>query len=298
MRMGINPLGLDTPDTQGRTPLMREVLSEDMERARFIVSAGANPDAEGVLPGGHRRLLMYAAQYRPEWVSFLIESGADIEAVNDMGNTALFIATRFSTTALIHLLDAGARLDHENQAGQTAFGVPPCMPLHGVIWRGEKVTDIIPRVLRRGIHIDAKNPSGQTALMLAAHNETHDAITQLLGFGADPDIKDNRGSTALDYATRASKKTLRVLTTALDHYRLHPEGVTPVCLDKTNPDPHPEERGSPGADALAKIPVMVPVPSPATPAALDLGHPDVVESAIPGWNPAPRAGTPTTRLGR
>ena len=277
MRVGVNPLGLDTPDHHGRTPLMREVLSGDMTRARFIVSAGANPDAEGLLPGGHRRLLMYAAQYRSEWIPFLIESGADIEAVNDAGNTALFIATRYSTDALIHLLDAGARLDHENRSGQTAFGVPPGMPLHGAIWRGEKVTEIIPRVLRRGIHIDARNPSGQTALMLAAHHETHDAITQLLGFGADPDIRDNRGSSVLDYATRASRKTLRVLTTALDHYRLHPEIIEPV-----------------GA-SCEKSPVLVAASGQPGPS-IDLGQPDVVESAIPGWTPAPRAGN-TIRVG-
>lgn len=83
---------------------------------------------------GNRSALSLALLY-PEVVQLLLTHGADVNAVTPEGNTALHIATRLlidfddgaahdglmETLAL--LINSGARLDLENDAGQTALGL-------------------------------------------------------------------------------------------------------------------------------------------------------------------------------
>ena len=60
----------------------------------------------------------------------------------------------------------------------------------------------------KGAEVNVRDPSyGATALMLAAHNQNPDVIITLLKSGADANVRDNSGKTALDNAR--GKKQLK-----------------------------------------------------------------------------------------
>lgn len=68
------------------------------------------------------------------------------------------------------------------------------------------------QAIAQGADVNAQDPSsGSTALMLACSYGFHDMAELLLSNGADPDVQDNRGMTALMGAVQASRETTELL---------------------------------------------------------------------------------------
>src|SRR6266852_8237808 len=61
----------------------------------------------------------------------------------------------------------------------------------------ERDVRAVKRFLAGGVDVKAQNSSGETALHLAAADDTDDIIALLLKAGADVNAKDNRGRTPL-----------------------------------------------------------------------------------------------------
>ena len=128
-RLWINPAGA--------TPFWRAAQASDVESMRLLLAAGADPDLatfDGTTP------LMVAAgigwrgnfsQNAPDsWITavhFLMEIGADVNAVDTSGYTALHGAAALGNDEMVEFLVArGARVDAINEAGNSpadmAFG--------------------------------------------------------------------------------------------------------------------------------------------------------------------------------
>lgn len=56
---------------------------------------------------------------------------------------------------------------------------------------------LIADLVRAGGRVDARNDAGYSAFVLAAYNGRGDAVAALLAAGADPNLGDKRGNTAL-----------------------------------------------------------------------------------------------------
>jgi ankyrin repeat protein len=92
-------------------------------------------------------------------ITFLLENGADINRANHRGETALMMVCR------------------------NAVGKKKAIKL----------------LLAAGADVNAADKEGQTALMgLASENGYTELMHILIKFGADPDIRNNKGRTALD----------------------------------------------------------------------------------------------------
>ena len=120
----------------GATPLMRAAKSGDADLIRLLLAAGADPSA--MLPN-HTTALMLAAgmtwrdgggafptrdratdEGTLDTMTLLLARGADVNAVNDAGDTALHGAVQRGSPAIIRFLAAhGARLDVKNRLGRT-----------------------------------------------------------------------------------------------------------------------------------------------------------------------------------
>jgi ankyrin repeat protein len=118
-------------DFTGQTPLLRAALSGDTTTMRLLVQRGADPNLAtlaGTTP------LMAAAgvnwavgqtytespQASLDAVSLCLELGADVNAANSMGLTALLGAVNRGRNDIIELLvKHGARLDIKDKEGRT-----------------------------------------------------------------------------------------------------------------------------------------------------------------------------------
>src|SRR3990167_472016 len=112
---------------------------------------------------GNTALIEAASFGRTDTAKLLLDRGADINAINDYGGTALISAARF--------------------------------------WpRSDGNTDTVKLLLDRGSDINAVDASGTTALILAAEYAPIDTVRLLLKMGADIDHVNQDGNTALGLA--------------------------------------------------------------------------------------------------
>jgi uncharacterized protein len=105
----------------GRFGILEAVLLNDVDLARHRLDEGADPDT-----GEHRyygTILMNAAElgYR-EMVNLLVDRGANMEATDDLGQTALMVAADAGRLEIVtQLIDRGAKIDTVDWCGGSAL---------------------------------------------------------------------------------------------------------------------------------------------------------------------------------
>jgi ankyrin repeat protein len=149
-------------------------------------------------------------------VQYLVEKGADINAKDKKGQTALHISIKnesFYHNGSFHfyappdklveypetnplktvqyLLEKRADINAKDDQGWTA--------LHMAVRRGALV--YVQYLVEQGVDIKAKDKEGRTALHLAAGSGFLNTVQYLVEQGADIEAKDEQGETALHMAT-------------------------------------------------------------------------------------------------
>jgi uncharacterized protein len=129
---------------EGSTPLMRAAKNGDSPAIRLLLEHGANPNA---IQKNHATPLMFAAglgrgtgaftkDYATEAdllesVKVLVAAGADINAVNDTGETPLHFGAQASDDIVKFLAEKGAQLDAKDKQGRTPVEMALGVGLHG-----------------------------------------------------------------------------------------------------------------------------------------------------------------------
>jgi ankyrin repeat protein len=121
---------------EGTTPLMRAAKNGDTAAMRVLMAHGADASlrqkngttALMLASGVGRGTGVFAKDYATEAellgaVKFLVESGMDVNATNDAGQTALHIAAQASDGIVKYLAEHGANLDAKDKQGRTALDV-------------------------------------------------------------------------------------------------------------------------------------------------------------------------------
>jgi ankyrin repeat protein len=184
------------------TPMMNALQTRDfaaaLEVVKILLAAKADPNIEGEY--GDTALHVAAGIGNIEAVKLLLAAGANINDTDKIGKTPLFEACitksdwppGWQANLLKVLLEAGA--DVQLRPVRSA-------PLIVAAYTAEP--ESLKLLLEAGCEVNAANRVGTTALMRAANgNPNPDTVRLLLGYGADPALRDYKGRTALDFAEK------------------------------------------------------------------------------------------------
>ena len=212
-------------DHKGRTALDLATDSTDHadrdEVVRLLIDWGAT---RGSLIGTSTSLsaidrkLLHAGSSRE--ARALIDAGADPNAADAKGVTALMNAAEGGATELLEtLMQAGADVDQAAHGGGTA--------LHLAAAAGS-VTCVQSLLARSNRSINAQDDRGCTALMKASEVGSSEVVHELLRHGASVDAQAANGRTALMLAVRLPSVTVvQILISAMaDTYLTDADGET------------------------------------------------------------------------
>ena len=155
------------------------VQSGDREAALAMIEDGADIDA--AQPDGSTALLWAVYSVDHELAAALLEAGADPNVITRYGATPLSEAVKLGDAGLTGmLLDEGAKPDTANADGQTPLMVAAHI---GALEIAERLIDL-------GADVNAVETfRGQTALMWAAAENHPDVAELLIANGADVSVR-------------------------------------------------------------------------------------------------------------
>ena len=210
-------VNVNVEDTYGNTALISAASIGGFESAvNQLIKAGADVNAKN--KRGETALICASMNEHEEVVEELIKARANIYARNNGGVTALMMACdRGHERVVSKLCAAGVDINAKDNTGLTALMIA-C----------ERGKTVVVEHLLKAIKIDikAKNEKGETALMYAsrgeriawmrASHEGHETIVEkLITAGADINAKSKDGDTALMMACqRQNEKIVSALITA------------------------------------------------------------------------------------
>jgi ankyrin repeat protein len=190
----------------GATPLSEAAVVGNPKVIAALLSAGADPDAGN--GQGQTALMVLARTSNVAAARVLLRKGAKVNAVERMrGQTALMWAAAESQPAMVReLLAAGADPNLRttvNESQRQVSGEPRAQyrPAGGytalMFAARQGCLDCVKALVAKGAKVDYADPEGVTALILAVNNFWFDTGAWLLDHGANPNLWDWWGRSAL-----------------------------------------------------------------------------------------------------
>ena len=192
----------------GVTPLSLAATNGNAVMVEALIKAGADPNA--ALPEGETVLMTAARTGNPETVKALIAHGAKVNATENWQNqTALMFAAAENNAAAVKVLvEAGADMNLHSKVwefpeykyetnGMAVFQLPRGGWTAAMFAARQNAIAAAAMLGDLKADLDARDGDGTTALQLAILNVHYDLAAVLLRKGANPDVQDNSGMTAL-----------------------------------------------------------------------------------------------------
>ncbi len=207
----------------GVTPLSLAIKNRNPEMVSVLLKAGANPNT--AMWSGETPLMTAARTGITQIVKSLIDKGANVNATEPRrGQSALMWAISFRNPDAARLLiDAGANVsastimlkDETNYSPMFMGGYAAnvqSVPQGGYtpLMFAARVGDMTTarQLVARGADVNASSVEDGSALVIASSWGHEDLAVYLLEEGANPNVADANGMTALHYAMRDGLKLL------------------------------------------------------------------------------------------
>lgn len=222
---------INAQDARGRTALHWGAQRGDPNAVELLLNAGADANAVDELK--HTPLLFAASSGIPRMVELLLLRRADANFANTGGDTPLHYAARHrdDVESVKVLIQAGAQVDRKNALGNTPFA-------------GAAITNKLASgkyLLQSGADRLTTNKYGDTPLRETVHHNCHEFLRMLLQEGTKYDEVNRRGSTILHaVALEGDTETVEILKTfgltSLDPQIKNDRGETAmdVCEKRIN----------------------------------------------------------------
>ncbi|XP_016151696.1 PREDICTED: ankyrin repeat and SOCS box protein 10 [Ficedula albicollis] len=203
----------------GRTALHAGGGAARAACARLLLRAGADPEA--LSEDGYRPLHLCRSADSIECVRQLLQYGASVNSQTEEENdTALHVASRLGLVEHVQLLlHHGAELEVKNKEGQTPLNAACAQ--HHQPQDMDRYYRVCQLLVESGASINAADREQQRPLHLACKNANAQIAELLLARGANVNVMNYGGSTALH-------NILQVAAYKLEH---HPELVVRALLN-------------------------------------------------------------------
>jgi len=180
------------------TPLHNAVWNDSTEVVHILIGSGADLNIQG--NNGRTPLYIAAFNNNIKISRMLIDAKAKLDIQNNNGETALYAAVFGNYIEIAQLLiDAKANLNIENKEGET--------PLY--LAAGYNYIEITQLLIKEGVNLNHQNKEdGNTALHMVAKKNNRKIALILINAGADVNIKNNKGETAVALAKTPEIKTV------------------------------------------------------------------------------------------
>jgi ankyrin repeat protein len=148
-----------------------------------------NPDLRDSAKNGKSAL--HFAYDEEKAAAWLLSKGADVDPVDDDGNTPLITAAdRGYINVVKVLLENGAEMEVRNKKGMSA--------LHSSISSGKE--DVAELLMKKGAYLEIKNSEGDTPLLIAVRRNSKPLVSALLKSGANLEATNDDGLDPLSLA--------------------------------------------------------------------------------------------------
>jgi len=199
---------VNTRHGQDNTMLMYAASQGNLAVAKALVDAGADLEARNEVGHTALRSAVWTGEKPVEATKFLIDAGADVNALDDGNWSPLIQATYDMEGNAVPmgklLLAAGADPKVVNNEGNTALNVAAS--------RGH--AELIPLLLKAGADGSVLGGDGESPLYTAVDDDNVEVAKALLAGGVDPNIGDDDGKTPLIHAAMRGKVAMVELLVA------------------------------------------------------------------------------------
>ena len=177
---------------EGKSAIHQAVQSCSIEAMKMLLEAGADPSKKmgGEEDGRTPVNLCTCTGGNEDMVKLLIDAGADLDTPNNLldGDTALIHAAKWEDTNKVFdlLIEAGADVNAKNKFGHTALYVVA----HNFFNAQATTTqlDKIEKLVQKGCDLNARGADELYPLYVAVHYGQYSVVKRLLKHGADPNI--------------------------------------------------------------------------------------------------------------
>ncbi|XP_032233533.1 uncharacterized protein LOC5508831 [Nematostella vectensis] len=210
-RMSLSVSSLDSRGSRGRSfrsPLLsaQSINSIYREKEMFLSSDELNESIRYAeekewekFIERSRNLITAAKNGDDNEVKALIDEGADVNFQNELGHTALMVASREGHLKVVdELMVGGADPNLQEKFGKTA--------LHEAAWSGQH--HLLPSLITTDANINIQDEEKRTPLQYATLRGKKLVVQTLLQYGADITIKNTVGESALEIAYWCKHKAI------------------------------------------------------------------------------------------
>ena len=200
--VGLKEVDVNHEHINGYTALHFEVQNGHCHVVQVLIDAGADIEAKD--EEGRSAVFRASISGKCAVVKMLVEAGADVRVTDNKGNTCLHFAARFGHTEIVRYLVDLPEVDvnHADDVTSTA--------LHCAA--RQKHPDVVKVLIDAGADIEAQDDDGYSPLFLPSISGGVDTVKVLLRAGADVRVTDDTGNTCLMFAAHHGHiETVRTL---------------------------------------------------------------------------------------